>query len=62
MLFALAHVPGMLADGDPWWHIMLMSICTGSIAVFVLYTSSKVKDIIWLGLVHYFLDVAINAF
>lgn len=62
LLFALAHVPGMIAENDPWWHIILMSLVTGSITVFVLYTCNKTRDIIWIGFVHYFLDAAINAF
>ncbi|MEM9078344.1 MAG: hypothetical protein AAGC43_14975 [Bacteroidota bacterium] len=62
LLFALGHVPGMLAQSEPWWHIILMSIFTGFIAMFVLYTCNNIKDIVWLGIVHYFMDVAINAF
>jgi len=62
LLFALAHVPGMLSDGDPWWHMVLMSLATGAISRFVLYTCDRLKDIIWIGLVHYFLDAAISAF
>ncbi|TDI69536.1 MAG: hypothetical protein E2O86_05280 [Bacteroidetes bacterium] len=62
ILFAFAHVPGMLADNDPWWHILLMSSVTGAITILVLYTCNKLRDIIWIGLVHYFLDVAINSF
>ena len=62
LLFALAHVPNMLAEGDPWWHILLMSSATGFISVFVLYTCHRTNDIIWLGMVHYFLDAAINAY
>jgi len=62
VLFAMGHLPGMIVDGDPWWHMTLMSLVTGSITVFVLYTCYKTRDIIWIGIVHYFMDVAIRAF
>lgn len=61
-LFAIGHLPGMIADGDPWWHMTFMSAVTGVISVFVLFTCFKARDIIWLGIVHYFMDVAIRAF
>lgn len=62
ILFALAHVPGMISDGDTWWYILLMSAVTGTITVFVLYTCYKSKDIIWIGVVHYVMDAAIRSF
>jgi len=62
ILFAIGHLPSMIADGDPWWHMTLMSLVTGTISVFVLFTCCKARDIIWLGIVHYFMDVAIRAF
>jgi len=62
ILFALAHVPSSLAEGDPWTHILTFFFLTGSITIFVLYTLDRSKDIIWLGFVHYFMDLAIKAF
>ena len=62
VLFALAHVPASLAEGDPWSHILTFFFLTGSITVLVLYTLYRSKDILWLGLVHYFMDLAIKAF
>jgi len=62
VLFALSHLPGMLADGDPWWHMVLMSLATGGIAVLVLFTCHRTRDVIWIGLVHYFMDAAISAY
>jgi hypothetical protein len=62
VLFALSHLPGMLADGAPWWHMVLMSLATGSIAVLVLFTCHRTRDIIWIGLVHYIMDAAISAY
>ncbi len=48
--------------GDPGYHILFMSFVTATLAVFVLYTCNRTRDIIWIGLVHYFMDVAIQAF
>lgn len=62
VLFALSHLPGMLADGDPWWHMLLMSLATGGIAVLVLFTCQRTRDIVWIGLVHYLMDAAISAY
>ena len=62
LLFALAHLPRAISNGDPWWDMLFFSIINGTITVYVLYTCDRTKDIIWIGLVHYFLDVATNAF
>ena len=62
VLFALAHVPGSLAEGDPWSHILTFFFLTGSLTTVILYTAYRSRDIIWLGFVHYLMDVAIKAF
>lgn len=62
ILFALAHVPGSIAEGDPIGHIVTFFFLTGSLTTVILYTAYRSRDIIWLGLVHYLMDVAIKAF
>ena len=62
ILFAIAHVPGSLAEGDSWSHIMTFFTVTGGLTTVILYTAYRSRDIIWLGLVHYFMDLAIKAF
>lgn len=62
LLFALAHVPGSIAEGDPWGHILAFSLLTSGLTLFILYTAYRSRDIIWLGLVHYLMDIAIKAF
>lgn len=62
LLFAAAHVPGSVAEGDSLFHIIVFFMTTSFISTFVLYTMDKSRDVIWLGVVHYFLDVAIKAF
>jgi len=61
ILFALAHVPGSLAEGDPIGHIVTFFFLTGGLTTFILYTAYRSRDIIWLGFVHYFMDIAIKA-
>lgn len=61
-LFALAHVPGSIAEGDPWSHIIIFFLTTGTLTIFILYTAYRGRDILWLGLVHYFMDLAIKVF
>lgn len=62
ILFAFAHIPGSIAEGDPWSHIVIFFFLTGSLTTFILYTAFRSRDIIWLGVVHYMMDVAIKAF
>ncbi len=62
IIFAIAHIPGSVAEGDPWSHILSFAILTSSLTVMILYTAYRSRDIIWLGFVHYLVDVAIKAF
>ncbi|MEP5610869.1 MAG: CPBP family glutamic-type intramembrane protease [Cyclobacteriaceae bacterium] len=62
ILFAFSHVPGSLAEGDPWSHIITFFFLTGSLTTFILYTAYRSRDIIWLGIVHYMMDIVIKAF
>lgn len=62
VLFAFAHVPGSIAEGDPFIHIVTFFFLTGGLTTFILYTAYRSRDIIWLGVVHYLMDVAIKAF
>ena len=62
VLFAFAHIPGSIAEGDPWSHILTFFLLTGSLTTVILYTAYRSRDIIWLGVVHYVMDVVIKAF
>ncbi len=61
VLFAFAHVPGSIAEGDPISHIVTFFFLTGGLTTFILYTAYRSRDIIWLGVVHYLMDVVIKA-
>lgn len=62
ILFAVAHIPGSVAEGDSWEHILTFALLTSSLTVLILYTAYRSRDILWLGFVHYLVDVAIKAF
>ncbi len=62
ILFAIAHIPGSIAEGDAWSHIITFFFLTGSLTTFILYTAYRSRDIIWLGIVHYMMDIVIKAF
>ena len=60
-LFALAHIPGQLANGLNAAEIMAFFIVNGGLAGAILYFVHRSADIIWIGLVHYIMDIAIEA-
>ena len=61
LLFALAHVPSQLAEGRSAAAIVaFFAVNTGLVAI-VLLVLQRSQDVIWLGLVHYLMDVAIGA-
>lgn len=62
LLFAAAHIPRGLAEGQSPGHIAAYFMLTGGICVFVLIVLQRSRDIIWLGVVHFAMDVAIGAF
>lgn len=62
LLFAFSHVPSSLAEGDPLGHILIFFALTSGLTLFILYTTYRSRDIIWLGVVHYLMDVAIEVF
>ncbi|WP_421764272.1 type II CAAX prenyl endopeptidase Rce1 family protein [Ekhidna sp.] len=61
VLFAFAHVPGSIAEGDPASHILIFFVLTGCLTTFILYTAYRSRDILWLGVVHYVMDIVIKA-
>lgn len=62
LLFALAHVPNSLAADRSLLYIITFFIVNTSLVVGILYVVQRAQDIIWLGLVHYLMDIAIEAF
>ena len=62
LVFAVAHIPRQIESGlGPPEMIAYFAVTTG-IAFAVLYTLERSRDVIWIGIVHYVMDVAIGAF
>lgn len=62
ILFSLAHLPRAFSNDTALEMVIADSFLTALITVVVFATTAKSRDIIWLGLLHYFLDIAIGAF
>lgn len=62
LLFAAAHIPRQLDSGLPASEMVTYFIVTSVVAFAVLFTLDRSRDVIWLGIVHYLMDIAIGAF
>jgi hypothetical protein len=61
LLFAAAHVPGSIESGDGAGHIAAFFVFNTALPAAVLWTVARSRDVVWLGLVHYLMDIAIRA-
>jgi hypothetical protein len=61
-LFAAAHIPRQLSNGLAPELMAAYFAVTAAITVVVLMTLARSRDIVWLGIVHYLMDIAIGAF
>lgn len=61
MLFAAAHVPGQLHQGHRLAYVIAFFVFNASLTTAVLLVADRSADVLWLGLIHYVLDVAIAA-
>lgn len=62
VLFAAAHIPRQIDSGLAAPEMIAYFAVTAGIAFAVLYTLDRSRDVIWIGVVHYLMDVAIDAF
>ncbi len=62
VVFAAVHIPRQLESGMGKPEMIGYFAVTTGITFFVLYTLERSRDVIWLGIVHYLMDVAIGAF
>jgi membrane protease YdiL (CAAX protease family) len=62
LLFAAAHVPRALADGADGARIAAFFVFNTVIVVAILAVIRRSRDVIWLGIVHYLMDVPSGAF
>jgi tetratricopeptide (TPR) repeat protein len=62
VLFAAAHIPRQLAGDSSGGTIAAFFVLNTLLPAAILYTVFVSRDIIWMGLVHYVMDIAIDAF
>ena len=62
MVFAAVHIPRQIDSGLGPPEMIAYFAVTAGITFAVLYTLDRSRDVIWIGIVHYVMDVAIGAF
>lgn len=62
ILFAAAHVPGSLEDGRGAGYIAAFFVFNTGLCAAIAATVMRSRDVVWIGIVHYVMDVAIEAF
>lgn len=62
VLFAAGHVLGALQDGRSAAFIATFFLLNTALVSVILYVVQRSRDVIWLGMVHYLMDIAIKAF
>ena len=62
VFFAAAHIPGSLEEGRSFAYIAAFFVFNGTLTTAILYTVQRSRDVIWIGVVHYLMDIAIEAF
>jgi membrane protease YdiL (CAAX protease family) len=61
LLFAAAHVPGQFAEECDTAYMAVFFVFNAALAAAVFSVVQRSRDVIWLGLVHYLMDIAIRA-
>jgi hypothetical protein len=61
LLFAFAHIPNHVASGLSALEIIVFVLMDSTLVAVILYVVQRSRDIIWLGVVHYLMDLAISA-
>lgn len=62
ILFALSHVPGAVQQGDSLFTICCFFLLNTALCAVLLRVCQQTRDVIYLGMVHYVMDVTIRAF
>jgi hypothetical protein len=62
LLFALAHVPRALAAGDPAWSVAAFFAFNAAFVAALLLVLRRYRDVVALGVAHWLMDLAIEAF
>jgi hypothetical protein len=62
LLFAVAHVPRQIESERTLLEIGAFLLFNTGLTAAILFTVQRSQDIVWIGIVHYLMDVAIEAF
>lgn len=62
LLFAAAHVPRGIESGSTFAEIAAFFVFNTLIVIVILQVLRRSRDVIWLGLVHFLMDVPTRAF
>ena len=62
VLFALAHVPGSIEEGRAIWEIVAFFLFNTALPAAIFTVVAISKDVIWIAIPHFLLDIAIDAF
>ena len=62
LLFAAAHLPRSLAAGRPIEEVLFWFSANTLLPMMILGVVAKSRDVIWIAIPHYAMDVAIGAF
>ena len=62
LLFAAGHIPSGIESGRNLFEILAFFVFNTAIAAFIFAVVVRSRDVIWIAVPHYFLDVAIGAF
>jgi len=62
VLFSVAHIPRQLANGLGPTEIIAFFVLNTLLPATILAVVVRSRDVIWLGIVHYIMDIAIRAF
>lgn len=62
VLFAVGHVPRQIAAEQSAGTMIAFFVFNTCLPAAILYVVARSRDIIWIGIVHYVMDIAIKAF
>jgi hypothetical protein len=61
VLFAAAHIPAQIANERTLAYMAVFFAFNTVLGSAILWTVARSRDVIWIGIVHYLVDVAIEA-
>jgi hypothetical protein len=62
VLFAVGHIPRQLAAEESIGTMVAFFAFNTFLPAAILYMIARSRDVVWIGLVHYVMDIAIKAF